>query len=89
MEFSHTEKLTLSITEKEFNKYAISLVPKEQLHKNIKSELMQCACGIVNGEKGGSYIDDWQQIFYYHLFLDGIIEQTELSKKRFGVFDKH
>lgn len=80
-----SQTTTLEIKWKEFLKYAIPLIPREDMEKEIISELYQTVCGIVGGDYGGQYYDDWEHIFYRELDKNGFIKQTQASINRFGL----
>jgi hypothetical protein len=83
----YTKKFTVEIKMKEFRKFAISLVDNKKLHEAIKHELYQSWNGIIYGEWGGA-ATDWTYWFYYNLYNDGIIEQTQHSIDIYGKFEK-
>ena len=81
---SYTAKLRLSITIKEVLQYTETInCTKSELKYHIKNELMQCAEGIINGESGGSYNEDWRIIFFKNLEKDGIIKLNSKFNKDF------
>lgn len=82
----YSSKLTLEIKMREFYAMAIPRTNcKKTLHKIIKDELYHCWNGIVSGENGGSAID-WKELFYYQLWKDGWIKQTDQCKSIYGEF---
>ena len=82
----YSEKVTLEIKMKDFYAMAVPRVDKKQLHKAIKMELYQSLCGIINGDWGG-IATDWKELFYFHLFKDGYIQQTQKSINQYGIFN--
>ena len=70
---SYTAKLTLSVKMKEVLEYCEPKCPRKDFGHHIKRELMQCCEGIINGDYGGGYIDDWRFLFYKNLEKDGIV----------------
>lgn len=70
---SYTAKCRLSVTMAEVLKYCEPKCLRQDLSHHIKNELMQCAEGIVNGDFGGAYIDDWRSVFYRELEKEGIV----------------
>ena len=83
----YTKKLTLEVKMKDFYKMAIPLVGKKELSIAIKSELSQCCSGMIDGDYGGM-ATDWLNSFYYNLWKDGYITQTEKCISRYGIFKK-
>lgn len=83
----YSQRLTLEIKMKDFYKYATSRVDTKTLHKEIRNELYHCWNGIVNGTNGGEACD-WTEQFYYNLWLEGYIEQTQEGKDTYGDFNR-
>jgi hypothetical protein len=81
----YTDKFSLEIKMADFYKMAIPRVETKELHESIRYELRQCWCGIVNGSFGGE-ATDWRSYFYYQLWIDGVIDQTDACIDVYGRF---
>ena len=60
-----------------------AVLDKKMLRKAIKKEWMHCWHGIINGNP-----IDWKKAFFYSLWEQGYIVQTEESIQYYGDFSK-
>ena len=80
----YTNKFSIGMPMKEFYFFAKpTALDKKMLHKAIKEELMHCWHGIINGNP-----IDWKKAFFYSLWEQGYIVQTEESIQYYGDFSK-